>query len=103
MVFDHQNKIAYACKSERTTERLFKLICEKHYGYTPIFFTAQDNHGNLIYHTNVMLSVGSNYVIVCLESIRDEEEKERVRSSILQSKGTNGKSKLLIELTMKQV
>ena len=36
-----------------------------------------------IYHTNVMMSIGSGYAVVCLNCIDSEEERQRVQESIV--------------------
>ena len=52
IIFDHDNKITYACISPRTDEGLFLDVC-KLLQYTPIAFHAYDKNGKEIYHTNV--------------------------------------------------
>ncbi len=74
MVLDAKNNIAYGCISERLDEVLFKTWCHK-MNFTPICFTAVDGNNHPIYHTNVMMCVGDHYVVVCLDSIRNENEK----------------------------
>ena len=76
VVFDHQNKKAYACNSSRTDETLLLKLCEQ-LRYTPVFFDALDQQGNPIYHTNVMMCVATELAIVCIEAIA-EEDQERV-------------------------
>jgi hypothetical protein len=80
IIFDHVNKVAYACLSDRTNKSLFEEVC-KLLDYKPISFTASDKNGKPIYHTNVMLCVGSNFATICLESIKDENEKRVVIDS----------------------
>ena len=41
-----------------------------------MFFTALDRTGGEIYHTNVMMTMGEKFVLICLESIKNEEEKQ---------------------------
>lgn len=81
IIFDHPNKIAYACRSERTEVSLFNEICEE-LGYLPIHFNAVDEHNQSIYHTNVMMAIGEAYALICLECIQDKAEKERVVRSL---------------------
>ena len=76
IVFDHQNKNAYACNSSRTDEMLFIELCER-LRYTPVFFDAMDRHGDPIYHTNVMMCVTTDLAVVCIEAIA-EGDQERV-------------------------
>jgi hypothetical protein len=81
LVFDHVNKIAYAARSERTDEALVQEISQR-LGYSPIIFNAVDQQGNAIYHTNVLMCVGEKFAIVCLDAIREDEDQERILSSL---------------------
>ncbi len=83
MVLDRENKIVYAAKSQRTSEKVLEDFC-KQMCYTPVYFEAYDRQGVAIYHTNVMMSVGTAYAIVCMESIRPED-RDRVLGSIRDS------------------
>lgn len=76
VVFDHIAKKAYACRSSRTDLQLLIDLCKK-LAYEPVIFTATDGQGMNIYHTNVMMCIGTDVAIVCLESIA-EEDQERV-------------------------
>lgn len=87
MVLDRENKIAYACLSPRTHATVLEAFCNK-MNYQPVAFTSVDVAGDPIYHTNVMMCVADEYVIICLESIKDMKEKERV---IKQIQDTNKK------------
>lgn len=75
MVLDRENKIAYACISQRTDKDLFSTFCMK-MGYTPMLFHAADQRGNPIYHTNVLMCMADNYVVICMDTIYQEEEKQ---------------------------
>jgi len=81
MVLDRQNKIAYACLSARTDVKVLNEFCNKS-GYTPVDFISVDEHNNPIYHTNVMMCVADQYVVICLDSIPAKEEKNKVMNSI---------------------
>jgi hypothetical protein len=75
MVFDHANRIVYACHSPRTDEGLLKDLAAR-LNYHPIIFGAFDKKGEPIYHTNVMLSIGKKFVLICLDAIPDEMHQE---------------------------
>ena len=77
MVLDRQNKIAYACISERTDKDLFASFCLK-MNYTPMLFHAHDQNGLMIYHTNVLMCMADRYVVICLDAIYDQVEKEKL-------------------------
>ena len=87
MIFDHDNKIAYGSVSLRLDEELFKEFCAK-YGFTPIVFHSYQNAGDQrlpIYHTNVMMCVADQFVVICLDCIDDELEREKVQEVIKSS------------------
>lgn len=84
MIFDHDYKIAYGSVSLRLDEGLFRVFCKK-YGYTPVVFHSFQNVGNQrlpIYHTNVMMCVAEQFVVICLDCIDDELEREKVQEVI---------------------
>ena len=64
VVFDHVARVAYACRSPRSHEAVLLELCEE-IGYEPVAFDATDAAGVPIYHTNVLLSIGSRLAIVC--------------------------------------
>lgn len=74
MIFDRVNQIAYAGISERTNRHLFHEFCNK-MQLTPVEFHPVDENAKPIYHTNVMLSITSDMAIICLESIKNQEER----------------------------
>lgn len=99
MIFDHDNKLAYGSISLRLDEELFKAYCEK-IGYKPIVFHSFQTAGTErlpIYHTNVMMCVAKQFVVICLDCIDDELEREKVEEII---KSTN---KELIEISEEQM
>lgn len=81
MVLDRVNKIAYACISPRTDRGVLELFC-KEAGYQPVTFDAVDEKGQAIYHTNVLMCVGSGFAAICLDSIADPHEKIVVKESL---------------------
>jgi len=81
IIFDHINKIAYSCISPRTDKGLFIKVC-KLLKYEPVYFYSHDKKGKEIYHTNVMMTVGNGFAVVCLESILDKKEKNKVIQSL---------------------
>ncbi len=96
MVLDRDKKIAYACLSPRTDKALFGEWCSK-MNYTPCSFYSVDENGGEIYHTNVMMCVADQYVVICLDSIRNVEERDRVFDTITDS------DKKIIEISYKQM
>lgn len=85
IIFDHNNKIAYACISPRTDTDIFLEVCAQ-LKYKAIYFYAHDENGKEIYHTNVMMCIAEKYVVICLDSIVNKHEKEFVIQSLLNTK-----------------
>ncbi|HEY4154394.1 MAG TPA: arginine deiminase-related protein [Puia sp.] len=81
MVLDRDNRIAYAGLSPRTDLQVLNDFCTQ-LNYRPCVFHAADEQGQLIYHTNVMMCVADRFVLICLDSIRDAEEKKYVSGTI---------------------
>ncbi|MBL7698165.1 MAG: amidinotransferase [Chitinophagaceae bacterium] len=96
IVLDRIKHIAYACLSPRTDERLFRNFCRK-LKYKPVAFHAADENGKAIYHTNVMMCVADRYVVICLNSIRNNEEMTKVKTTIENS------GKEIIPITLEQM
>lgn len=96
MVLDRQDKIAYACLSPRTDIDVMNAFCEKS-GYSSVYFHAADANGVAIYHTNVLMCVGGQFVVICLDAIRDEKERDALIASFQQN------HKQVIEITLSQM
>ena len=94
MILDRINKKAYCSLSQRSSEKVLKEFCHL-FSYTPLVFTAyhsiQDQR-RPIYHTNVMLSIGEDFAIICESSIDNKEEARNV----LESLKKDGKEIILI-------
>jgi len=99
MIFDHDNKIAYGSVSLRLDETLFREFCEK-YGFTPIVFHSFQTVGSErlpIYHTNVMMCVADKFVVICLDCIDNDLERNKVIETIKNSE------KEIIEISEEQM
>jgi hypothetical protein len=84
MVLDRANRIAYACLSERTHPDVLAMWAAQT-GYRTVTFDAvQDVNGEPmpIYHTNVMMSVGTDLAIVCADAVRDNFQREQLLASL---------------------
>lgn len=95
IVFDHQAKLAYAARSKRMHEAALNSLCER-LGYEPVVFDASNSAGTPVYHTNVIMAVGTEFVMVALDMI-EEKARQRVITAIQHS------GKVLIELSETQI
>ncbi|WP_150806582.1 citrulline utilization hydrolase CtlX [Pseudomonas fluorescens] len=84
MVLDRQQRICYAGYSTRTHARALNQLVD-HLGYELCAFNALDRQGVAIYHTNVMMSVGSSLAVACLESVRDAGERSTLQARLQDS------------------
>lgn len=96
IVFDYRHKLAYSALSPRTDESVLKTICSET-GFQYRIFKAFDRSGRLIYHTNVIMCIGSKFVIICLESVKDEAEREMLVKSLTKT------GHKIIDITMDQM
>lgn len=84
VVLDRGARVAYACLSQRCSPEALERWCAAT-GYRPITFHGRDARGETVYHTNVMLAIGTESVLVCLDAIPDEGERNKVLESLLLS------------------
>ena len=83
LVLDREHRVAYACLSPRTDEEVLKEWASA-MGYSYLTFHSQDGQGMPVYHTNVMMHVGSRQAVVCLESIPNPSEREALKAMLEQ-------------------
>jgi len=96
MVLDHISRIAYAAKSNRTNEVAMERFCT-HSNFEPIVFDAADEVGRLIYHTNVLMCVGTSFAMISLETISNLHRRQEVRKRLTE----NGRE--IIDLSFNQI
>ncbi|KFL92463.1 Amidinotransferase family protein [Acetobacter malorum] len=96
MVLDHISRIAYAAKSNRTNEVAMERFCT-HFNFEPIVFDAADGAGRLIYHTNVLMCVGTGFAIIGLNTISNPRRRQEVRDRLIE----NGRE--IIDLSFEQI
>ncbi|MEL6970801.1 MAG: arginine deiminase-related protein [Bacteroidota bacterium] len=77
MILDRDNEIVYACRSIRTDEGLLDEFA-LWMGYEKVIFESYDQNGLPIYHTNVMMALGIDFCVICLDSIRDAVQRREV-------------------------
>lgn len=94
IVLDRANSKAYCALSSRADEELFIEFCED-FDCAPVLFEAfhtVDGKKELIYHTNVMMSIGEHFAIICADMIEDKKE----RKMVLDNLRADGKDLILI-------
>src|SRR6266508_663212 len=96
LVFDHLNKIAYVSLSNRSNPKVIQRFAED-FSYEPVTFTSIGSNGQPIYHTNVMMCIGTAFAMVGLEMIPNKAERQRVRARLEKT------GKVIIELSADQI
>jgi len=78
LVLDRVRGIAYVALSERADRGLAERWVRE-LGYRDLVaFHSADADGHAVYHTNVMMAVGTSVAVVCLESVKDATERRRL-------------------------
>lgn len=85
VVFDHEQKKLYVSFSKRSHPDVLQQLI-KEIQYEPITFRSYDKKGQEIYHTNVMMSIGKDFAILCKESIKDPSEQYQVIHALTNKK-----------------
>lgn len=94
LLLDRANGIAYCALSPRADEELFIEFCED-FDMAPVIFNAYqtiNNERKLIYHTNVMMCLGTTFAVICADCIDDKQERKFVLEQLKKS----GKEVILI-------
>ena len=85
MVIDHDNKVIYACYSPRTDLSVLERFANTN-DYRAIVFLATDKNNHPVYHTNVVMTLGEQFAVLCEEAIEEEWERIAIRQ-LLDSSG----------------
>lgn len=96
MVLDHHDKIAYTVRSNRANEVALAQFC-KEFDYQAVLFDAQDQQGVAIYHTNVLMCIGSQFAMYSPQMIHNSQQRETVEQRLLAS------GKEIISLSSQQI
>src|SRR5215467_7772736 len=96
LVLDHLNKIAYVSLSNRSNPKMIQRFAED-FSYEPVAFTSISSNGQPIYHTNVMMCIGTAFAMVGLEMIRNKAERQQVQARLEKT------GKEIVELSADQI
>ena len=80
IILDREYQKAYCALSPRADEQLFIEFCED-FDFFPVIFSAYqtvNQKREKIYHTNVMMCIGSTFAVICLDSIDDKKERKNI-------------------------
>ncbi len=92
VVFDHVAGVAYAAASPRTHPAPLGALCRE-LGYDACLFEAFDAGGVPVYHTNVMLAIGTGFVVVAADAVASGQ-----RAQVLDRLRATGRDVVEIDL-----
>jgi hypothetical protein len=96
LVFDHVNKIAYVSLSNRSNPKVIQRFADD-LSYEPVIFTSIGPNSEPVYHTNVMMCIGTAFAMVGFEMIPNKAERQQLRSRLEKS------GKEIVELSADQI
>jgi len=91
LIFDNLNKRVFCSLSERATKKALEVFNENFNKFATekfelVTFSSFDSNGNSIYHTNVLLSILESHVVICDETIKDENERSNVLNKLSENR-----------------
>ena len=96
MVLDHIERVAYACRSNRCNDVALERFCT-HFNFEPLLFDASDATGRPIYHTNVVMCIGSAVALIGLQTIQNAVRRQEIRERL------EGSGRAVVDLTHRQI
>ena len=96
MVFDHLERLAYVSNSNRADPIILERFCTM-FGYEPMAFATADTYGRPIYHTNVIMSIATEYALICLDVIANPQRRNEIAARLTKSGRT------VIDISREQV
>ncbi len=84
MVLDHLERLAYVSSSHRADPIVLERFCTM-FGYEPMAFATADGKGRPIYHTNVIMSIATEYALICLDVITDPRRRAEIAARLADS------------------
>lgn len=97
LIIDHVDEVVYAALSARCHPDQFANFIKLRFYKKGLLFETRDSGGKPMYHTNVMMSLGEDFAVVCAECIHLPEQRAEVLASLRRS------YKDVIEISREQV
>lgn len=77
MVLDHLDRVAYAVQSKRANSLALERFCT-HFNYEPMLFDASNSAGESVYHTNVLMCIATEFVLMAPSMITNTPRREEI-------------------------
>ena len=95
LILDRPRRRAFANRSLRTDPDVVRQFDEA-LGYSTLLFDARDPGGRPIYHTNVLLSLGTHFAVICTDAIDPDDQ-----AAVLNEIEASGRQ--IVQLTFAQL
>ena len=96
MVLDHLARVAYTARSNRADPIALERFCT-HFNFEPMAFATADEHGKPIYHTNVLMCIGTEFALVGFDMIENPRRREEIRARLAEG------GRAIIDLDRRQI
>lgn len=96
MVLDHIDRVAYAVRSDRTNPIALERFATQ-FGFEPMVFDAYDAKGVAVYHTNVLMCIGTDFALIGAGMIRDTLQRREILARL------QGSGREVVELRDDQI
>jgi hypothetical protein len=96
LVMDHKLGTVYVARSKRCHPEVFNTFMHLHPTLEGMLFDTQSSGGTPIYHTNILLALGTDFAVVCLDCIVGAKNRRKLRQSL-------GRFREVIEISMAQM
>ncbi len=96
LVLDHIERVAYVARSNRADPVLLERFCTN-FNYEPMVFDTAGPDGRPIYHTNVLMTIGTDFALVCFAIMTDQARAAEIRERLEQTGRT------VIALSVEQI
>ena len=84
MVLDHLDRVAYTVNSNRANPVALERFCTQ-FNFEPMAFFATDSEDRAIYHTNVMMNIGTAFVMIGLDAISDKARRNEIKARLAET------------------
>lgn len=96
MVLDHLDRVAYVARSRRADPLALERFCT-HFNFEPMVFDAADRRGQPVYHTNVLMCIGSEFAMAGFDMLTDADRRRQVQQRLAES------GRMVLHLTENQI
>ena len=96
MVLDHIDRVAYTARSNRADAIALERFCT-HFNFEPMAFDAVDSHGHQVYHTNVIMCIGTDFALAGFDMMTDKSRRTEIYDRL------QGMGREVIQLTNQQI